>query len=306
MQWHHSCAALGGNLLLTAVVVAIPIFYLFWALAIQRMKGYIAGVSTLLITIVLTVVVYQMPVSASLAAAGLGMTTGLLPHRLDHPDGGVPLQPHGRVGAVRGDQELDLLPLPGPAHPGAAHRLFVFGLHGRGGRQGAPVAVAAAMLIGLGFPAIPAAVICLIANTPPVPFGPVGVPTIMMSTVTGISERIMAQGIGVDMALMALVIPFFMVVVMAGFKNAKDVLPAVAVTSVSYAVDLLRDVVELRARAAGHPLLVRLAGVPGGVPVFFGNPSHVWRFPRTGPTPEPQTAASATMPDRFSRPGRPS
>ena len=140
------------------------------------------------------------------------------------------------------------------------------------------MAVAAAMLIGLGFPAIPAAVICLIANTPPVPFGPVGVPTIMMSTVTGISERIMAQGIGVDMALMALVIPFFMVVVMAGFKNAKDVLPAVAVTSVSYAVTSYvmssNFGPELPAILSSFVSLVCLV-----VFLSFWKPKHVWRFP---------------------------
>ncbi len=67
--------------------------------------------------------------------------------------------------------------------------------------QGAPVAVAAAMLIGLGFPALPAAVICLVANTPPVPFGPVGVPTIMMATMTGYPAGTMARAIGLDMAL---------------------------------------------------------------------------------------------------------
>ena len=71
MQWHQNYSALGGNLLLTAVVVAIPIFYLFWALAIQRMKGYLAGVSTLLITIALTIIVYRMPVSASSLAVRL-------------------------------------------------------------------------------------------------------------------------------------------------------------------------------------------------------------------------------------------
>ncbi len=92
--------------------------------------------------------------------------------------------------------------------------------------QGAPVAVAAAMLIGLGFSAIPAAVICLIANTPPVPFGPVGVPTSMMISVTKINAEVMTKAIGSDMCLMALIIPVFMLVVLAGWKRAIEVLPA--------------------------------------------------------------------------------
>jgi L-lactate transport len=281
MQWHHSYAALGGNLLLTAVVVAIPIFYLFWALAIQRMKGYIAGVTTLLLTIVLTIVVYGMPVGASLSAAALGMTTGLYPigwiiltavflFNLTVESGQFEII-KSSISYLSPDRRVQALLIA------FSFSAFMEGVSG----QGAPVAVAAAMLIGLGFPALPAAVICLIANTPPVPFGPVGVPTIMMSTVTGIDQLIMAQGIGIDMALMALVIPMFMVIAMAGFKNAGDVLPAVVVTSVSYAVTsyLISSNFgpELPAITSSFVSLVCLV-----VFLTFWKPKHIWRFPEDG------------------------
>ena len=65
--------------------------------------------------------------------------------------------------------------------------------------QGAPVAIAAAMLIGLGFPAVPAAVICLVANVPPVPFGPVGTPTITMGKVTAMNDAVLAHGLAINM-----------------------------------------------------------------------------------------------------------
>jgi lactate permease len=285
MQWHHSYAALGGNLLLTAVVVAIPIFYLFWALAIQRMKGYIAGVTTLLITIVLTIAVYGMPVGVSLSAAALGMTTGLYPigwiiltavflFNLTVESGQFEVI-KSSISYLSPDRRVQALLIA------FSFSAFMEGVSG----QGAPVAVAAAMLIGLGFPALPAAVICLVANTPPVPFGPVGVPTIMMSTVTGIDQGIMAQGIGVDMALMALVIPFFMVVVMAGFKNATDVLPAALVTSVSYAVTSYVMSTnfgpELPAITSSFVSLVCLV-----VFLTVWKPKHIWRFPEDGPIEE--------------------
>ena len=278
MQWHHNYAALGGNLLLTAVVVAIPIFYLFWALAIQRMKGYIAGVTTLLLTIVLTIVVYGMPVGASLSAAALGMTTGLYPigwiiltavflFNLTVESGQFEII-KSSISYLSPDRRVQALLIA------FSFSAFMEGVSG----QGAPVAVAAAMLIGLGFPALPAAVICLIANTPPVPFGPVGVPTIMMSTVTGIDQLIMARGIGIDMALMALVIPFFMVVVMAGMKHAMDVLPAVLVTSISYAatsyIMSTNFGPELPAITSSFVSLVCLV-----VFLTFWKPKHVWRFP---------------------------
>jgi L-lactate permease len=103
-------------------------------------------------------------------------------------------------------------------------------------REGASVAVAAAMLIGLGFKPLSAAVVCLVANTPPVPFGPVGVPTSMMISVTNINSTVMAKTIGSDMAILALVIPFLVLVVISGFKHTIEVWPAVLVAGCSYAV----------------------------------------------------------------------
>ena len=71
MQWMHNYSALGGNLGLTAIAVFIPVLYLFWALAIKRMKGHVAASSALLVTIVITVLVYQMPIGTAIAAAAL-------------------------------------------------------------------------------------------------------------------------------------------------------------------------------------------------------------------------------------------
>ena len=81
MQWTQNYSAVNGSLLLTAIVVAIPILFLFWALAIKRMKGHVAGLLTLLITIVISVLAYKMPVSAAISAALLGMVTSRAPSR---------------------------------------------------------------------------------------------------------------------------------------------------------------------------------------------------------------------------------
>lgn len=235
MQWNQNYSALGGNLLLTAVVVAVPILYLFWALAVKRMKGHVAGISTLLITIVLSVLVYRMPVTAALSASFLGIVTGLFPigwiiltavflFNLTIESGQFEVI-KGSLSSLSPDRRIQALLIA------FSFSAFMEGVAG----QGAPVAVAAAMLIGLGFPALPAAVICLVANTPPVPFGPVGVPTMMMSTVTGIPGGTMARAVGIDMAFIALFIPFFMVSVMVGVRRALEVLPAALVAGVSYA-----------------------------------------------------------------------
>jgi len=144
--------------------------------------------------------------------------------------------------------------------------------------QGAPVAVGAAMLIGLGFPALPAAVICLVANTPPVPFGPVGVPTLMMATVTGIPGGTLGQAVGVDMAVLALIIPFFMVWVMAGARRTLEVAPAALVAGVSYACAsyavssrLGPELPAITASAVSLTCLVLF--------LRFWRPGSVWTFP---------------------------
>ena len=283
MPWNQNYSALNGSLLLTALVVAIPIFFLFWALAVKRMKGHVAGVLTLLITIIISVLVYKMPISAALSASALGMLTGLFPigwiiltavflFNLTVESGQFEII-KSSISSLSPDRRIQALLIA------FSFSAFMEGVAG----QGAPVAVAAAMLIGLGFPALPAAVICLVANTPPVPFGPVGVPTIMMSTVTGIPATTMARAVGIDMAFMALIIPFFMVVVMVGFKRAKEVLPAALVAGISYAAASLVVSTyfgpELPAITASVFSLICLV-----IFIKFWQPKTVWNFPEDAAT----------------------
>ena len=284
MPWNQNYAALNGSLLLTALVVAIPIFFLFWALAVKRMKGHVAGLLTLLITIIISVLVYRMPISAALSASALGMLTGLFPigwiiltavflFNLTVESGQFEVI-KSSISSLSPDRRIQALLIA------FSFSAFMEGVAG----QGAPVAVAAAMLIGLGFPALPAAVICLVANTPPVPFGPVGVPTLMMSTVTGIPATTMARAVGIDMAFMALIIPFFMVVVMVGFQRAKEVLPAALVAGISYAAaSLLVSTYfgpELPAITASVFSLICLV-----IFIKFWQPKTVWNFPEDAATP---------------------
>jgi len=278
MPWNQNYAALNGSLLLTALVVAIPIFFLFWALAVKRMKGHVAGLLTLLLTIIISVLVYRMPLSAALSASALGMVTGLFPigwiiltavflFNLTVESGQFEVI-KSSISSLSPDRRIQALLIA------FSFSAFMEGVAG----QGAPVAVAAAMLIGLGFPPLPAAVICLVANTPPVPFGPVGVPTLMMSTVTGIPATTMARAVGIDMAFMALIIPFFMLVVMVGFKRAKEVLPAALVAGISYAAASLVVSTyfgpELPAITASVVSLVCLI-----IFIRFWQPKTTWNFP---------------------------
>jgi L-lactate transport len=278
MQWLHNYAAVGGSLGLTALAVSVPIFYLFWALAVKRMKGHIAGISTLLLTIVIVIAAYGMPASVAISAAALGMLNGLFPigwiiltavflYNLTVESGQFEII-KSSISSLSTDRRLQALLVA------FCFSAFMEGVSG----QGAPVAVAAAMLIGLGFPPLPAAVICLVANTPPVPFGPVGTPTIMMATVTEVSSATVAKAIGLDMTLLALVIPIFMLVVVAGWKNVTGVLPAAIVAGMSYAVTN-----HLVSQYMGPELPAILSSFVSmlclGVFLKFWKPATIWRFP---------------------------
>ncbi len=133
------------------------------------------------------------------------------------------------------------------------------------------------MLIGLGFTPLLAAVVCLVANTPPVPFGPVGVPTIMMISVTNINSTVMTRTIGSDMAILALVIPFLVLVVISGFKRTIEVWPAALVAGFSYAVTCFvvshHLGVELPAIISSFVSIVCLV-----VFLRFWRPKQIWRF----------------------------
>lgn len=235
-QWFHNYSAVGNSLGLTALVVSIPIFFLFWALSVKRMRGHVACSLTLLLTIAVTVLTYRMPVSAALSAALLGMVTGLLLigwiilaaiflYNLTVESGQMEVIKVS-ISSLSTDRRLQAILIA------FSFSAFMEGTSG----LGAPVAICAAMLIALGFPPLTAALVCLVGNTVPVPFGPLGVPTIMMGSVTKISDHVLARATGTDMEFLALIIPFVMIVLLAGWKKAMEVLPAVLVAGGSYAV----------------------------------------------------------------------
>jgi lactate permease len=279
MQWFQNYSAVGNNLGLTALIVAIPIFFLFWALAVKRMKGYLAGIITLLLAFIISIIVYKMPISVALSATILGILNGLFPigwivltavflYNLIVESGKFEVIKES-ISYLSNDRRLQALLIA------FCFSAFMEGASG----QGAPVAIAAAMLIGLGFPPLPAAVICLVANTPPVPFGPVGTPTITMGTVTGISDLTLAQSVGLNMSFFAaFIIPIFMLVVMVGWKNAKEVMPAAIVAGFTYAIP---NILVTRYLGPTLPSIISpiVSLICVAIFVKLWQPKNIWRFP---------------------------
>jgi lactate permease len=155
---------------------------------------------------------------------------------------------------------------------------FSFGsfLEGTAG-FGAPVAITAAMLVGLGFNPLYAAGICLIANTAPVAFGAIGIPITVASQVTSIPEMAISQMVGRTLPLLSVLLPFYLVVLMAGIRKTKEVMPAILVSGISFGF-----LQWFSSNFIGPALPDVIAGIGSIISLIiflkFWKPRNVWRF----------------------------
>ena len=220
----------------TALVATLPILYFFWALAIKKMKGYIAGLTTLILAILIAVIAFKVPVITAVASASQGAVYGIIPigwiiitsvflYNLTVKTGHFEVI-RSSVLSITEDRRIQALLIA-----------FSFGafLEGAAG-FGAPVAISAALLVGLGFKPLQAAGLCLIANTAPVAFGAIGVPVTVMEGITGIPAIEISKMVGRQLPIIAIFIPFVLVMIMVGFKKTLEVLPAILVSGFSFAL----------------------------------------------------------------------
>ncbi|MEH7461624.1 lactate permease LctP family transporter [Bacillus thuringiensis] len=225
-----------GNIWLSAAVAMIPIIFFFLALAVFRMKGYVAGFITVVLTVIIALFVYKMPFTMAMAATGYGFAYGLWPiawiivmsvflYKISVKTGQFDVI-RASVLSITSDHRL-LVILIG----------FSFGafLEGAAG-FGAPVAITAALLAGLGLNPLYAAGLCLIANTAPVAFGAMGIPILVAGQVTGIDPHKVGQMAGHQLPLLSLFVPFFIVFLMDGLKGVKQTWPALFVAGGSFGI----------------------------------------------------------------------
>jgi lactate permease len=225
-----------NNIILSVLVAVIPVLFIFWALIVKKMKGYKAIVMATVIAAVIAVFVYGMPVQLALLSTANGVLYGLFPicwiiitavflFNITVKSGQFEIIKHF-MASITADRRLQALLIA-----------FSFGsfLEGTAG-FGAPVAITAAMLVGLGFKPLYAAGLCLIANTAPVAFGSIGIPVTVASQVTGIPEMAISQMVGRTLPVLSLILPFYLVVLMAGIKKAKEVMPAILVSGLSFSL----------------------------------------------------------------------
>jgi lactate permease len=275
MNWTQITDPL-GNIWLSAFVAALPVILIF-CLLIRKVKGYIASLLTVLLAIILAVSIYGMPLKLATLSVIHGALYGLFPicwiiigavflFNVTVESGQFEIIKNF-MASITPDRRLQALLIA-----------FSFGafLEGAAG-FGAPVAISAAMLVGLGFNPLYAAGICLIANTAPVAFGSVGTPIIMASRVSDIPEMAISQMVGRTLPILSIVVPFYLVALMTGLKRSVEVLPAIIVSGISFAFFQW-----FAANYLGPMLPDVMAGIASIICLIillrFWKPASVWRF----------------------------
>src|SRR4051812_23736881 len=217
-MWTQGYTPLHGSLPWTTLAASVPLLALLLSLGVFRLAPWKSGLVGLAAALLVAVLVYRMPAGLAVDAAVYGAAFGLFPiawivfwavalYRLTVETGQFELIKDS-VGRLTQDRRLQALLIA-----------FAFGAFIEGAAGfGTPVAVAAAMLTGLGFTPFYAAAICLIANTAPVAFGAIGTPLVTLAGVTNLPIHVLSAEVGRICAPVSLFIPAYLMMVMGGWK----------------------------------------------------------------------------------------
>jgi lactate permease len=261
-----------------ALVAALPVAVLFWLLAFQKSSAPRAAAAGAATAILVAILFVGMPWGLALSSFGLGCAFGLLPigwvvfsavflYQVAVDTGQFEVM-KATIARLTADRRLQALLIA-----------FSFGavIEGAAG-FGTPVAISAALLVGLGFRPFSAAVLCLIANTAPVAWGSVGTPLITLAAVSGLPVEDLSAMNARILPITSVIVPIWLVRVMVPWKETVEVLPAALVCGLTFAttqflwgnfVDVgLVDIV------AGLTSLTAL-----GIFLTSWKPPRIWRFP---------------------------
>jgi lactate permease len=267
-----------GSLWLSTLVAAIPVVVLLGALGFFHIKAHIAALMGLACALIIAIFVYKMPPSMGMWAAINGAMYGLFPigwivlnaifvYDITVTTGKFEVVKQ-TIAGLASDRRIQLLLIA-----------FSFGAFIEGASGfGTPVAICAAMLIGLGFKPLPAAGLSLIGNTAPVAFGALAAPIIGLQKVTGLKLEDLGAMVGRQLPFFSVIIPFWLIWTMAGFEGMVEVWPMCLVVGVSFAIPQfvvsnfisvpLTDIISAMVSIACGYVLLKL-----------WQPKKVWRFP---------------------------
>ena len=307
LVFHQTYQPVLGSIFWSALVAGLPLYVLFVMLAVLRLPAWLCAVAAAATAFVLGWLVWGMPFGTSLGAATEGAAFGLWPiswivlnavffHNLTVASGDFDVIKRA-LARLTVDRRLQALLVA-----------FSFGalIEGIAG-FGAPVAISASILASLGFEPVTAAVLALLANTAPVAFGSIGIPVVtlgrLVAPILGHTDPTsttlaLSAMVGRQLPLFSIIIPAYLVTILAGWKKMTQILPAVAVTGVSFAIVqfLISNFVgpELTDIIAALVSMGCLAAL-----LRFWQPKEVWQFAHETPasgsgTPRPRRVMGAS------------
>src|SRR3954469_21505918 len=221
---------------LSSIFAVLPLIALFVLLGGVKLKAWWAGLSALVVAIVVAIAVYSMPVDQALLSASEGAAFGLFPimwivvtalwiYNMTVATGEFAVLRRS-FGAISDDQRVQAVIIA-----------FCFGalLEALAG-FGTPVAITAVMLIALGFAPIKAASVALVANTAPVAFGAIAIPIVTLAEITGLPKEDLGAMVGRQTPLLALVVPLILVAMVDGMRGIRQTWPAALAAGSAFAV----------------------------------------------------------------------
>jgi len=292
MPWYQAYAPVAGSAGWSAAVASLPLLAVFVSLAILRRPAFQAALFALGTTLAVAVLAWGMPAKLAALAALHGAAYGIFPvffivlstlflYNITVAGGQFEVI-RSSLAQVTPDRRIQAILIA-----------FCFGAFIEGAAGfGAPVAIAGATLVGLGFRPFYAAGLCLIANTAPVAFGSIGIPIVALAGVTGLNDagllRLSAM-VGNQLPLLSCLIPAYLIVLMVGWRRMAEVGPAVAVCGLAFGACQWAT-----ARFLGPylpDLLASLAAMGAMVVLLrFWQPRAVYRFDHEPVAPPPEPA----------------
>ena len=278
MSWTQVYEPVGpDNLALSTLVAAVPVVVLLGLLAFFHVRAHVAALAGLAAALRIAVLVYKMPAALAGMSAVYGAAFGLF------PIGWIVLSAIFvyDITVYTGQFEVIKQTIAGLADDRRVQALliaFSFGAFIEGAAGfGTPVAISAAMLIGLGFKPLSAAGLALIGNTAPVAFGALGTPIIALARVTGLPLEQLSAMVGRQLPFFSVIVPFWLVWVMAGFEGVRGVWPACLVSGLSFGI------IQFVVSNYHGPWVVDIAGAIVSILSLvallrFWQPRSVWRF----------------------------
>ncbi|WP_326944802.1 lactate permease LctP family transporter [Amycolatopsis sp. NBC_01307] len=294
MTWIQDYQPAGG-LWVSALLAALPIIVLLVALGVVRLSAHLSAALALVTALGVALLLYGMPAGLAFDSAAMGVVFGVWSvawiafHAVYFHNVTVAT---GRFDSIKRvlagfseDRRLQALLIA-----------FGFGalLEGVAG-GGSPIAITAAMMAALGFPPVKAVVLALLANTAPVAFGGLGNPLIVLGRLTAPIMHLkpdqatdaFSAMVGRQVPVLALIIPAFLVVVLAGFKRMVEVWPAVLTAGLAFAA--MQFVASNYISASLVDVLAALTAMAAlWILTRFWQPASVWRF--EGETPVPASS----------------